>query len=79
MIKVFAGKVRKTGFFQKAGFPGNSDTIFGICYNCHRGMISARLTSATLFKGHAGQVSKSQSGIESRSESPLSQRMNDCI
>jgi hypothetical protein len=32
MIKVFAGKVRKTGFFQKAGFPGNSDRIFGICY-----------------------------------------------
>jgi hypothetical protein len=33
MINVFAGKVRKTGFFQKAGFPGNSDRIFGICYN----------------------------------------------
>jgi hypothetical protein len=32
MIKVFAGKVRKTGFFQKAGFPGNSDRIFGIYY-----------------------------------------------
>jgi hypothetical protein len=32
MIKVFAGKVRKTGFFQKAGFPGNSDRFFGICY-----------------------------------------------
>jgi hypothetical protein len=31
--KVFAGKVRKTGFFQKAGFPGNSDRIFGIYYN----------------------------------------------
>jgi hypothetical protein len=29
-INVFAGKVRKTGFFQKAGFPGNSDRIFGI-------------------------------------------------
>ena len=30
MIKVFAGKVRKTGFFQKAGFPGlfNSGTEF---------------------------------------------------
>jgi hypothetical protein len=22
MLEVFAGKVRKTGFFQKAGFPG---------------------------------------------------------
>jgi hypothetical protein len=33
--KVFAGKVRKTGFFQKAGFPGNSERIFGIYYN-HR-------------------------------------------
>ena len=33
MIKVFAGKVRKTGFFQKAGFPGNSERIFGIYYN----------------------------------------------
>ena len=32
MIKVFAGKVRKTGFFQKAGFPGNSERIFGIHY-----------------------------------------------
>jgi hypothetical protein len=32
MIKVFAGKVRKTGFFQKAGFPGNSEIIFGIYY-----------------------------------------------
>jgi hypothetical protein len=32
MIKVFAGKVRKTGFFQKAGFPGNSERIFGIYY-----------------------------------------------
>jgi hypothetical protein len=30
MINVFAGKVRKTGFFQKAGFPGNSVRIFGI-------------------------------------------------
>jgi hypothetical protein len=34
MIKVFAGKVRKTGFFQKAGFPGNSERIFGIYYKC---------------------------------------------
>jgi hypothetical protein len=33
MIKVFAGKVRKTGFFQKTGFPGNSERIFGIYYN----------------------------------------------
>jgi hypothetical protein len=32
MRKVFAGKVRKTGFFQKAGFPGDSDRIFGIYY-----------------------------------------------
>jgi hypothetical protein len=32
MIKAFAGKVRKTGFFQKAGFPGDSERIFGICY-----------------------------------------------
>jgi hypothetical protein len=32
MINVFAGKVRKTGFFQKAGFPGNSETIFGIYF-----------------------------------------------
>jgi hypothetical protein len=23
MLTVFAGKVRKTGFFQKAGFPGD--------------------------------------------------------
>jgi hypothetical protein len=30
MIKVFAGMVRKAGFFQKAGFPGNSERIFGI-------------------------------------------------
>ena len=30
MINVFSGKVRKTGFFQKAGFPGNSERIFGI-------------------------------------------------
>jgi hypothetical protein len=34
MIKVFAGKVRKTGFFQKAGFPGDSERTFGIYYNC---------------------------------------------
>jgi hypothetical protein len=27
MIKVFAGKVRKTGFFQKAGFPGAKITF----------------------------------------------------
>jgi hypothetical protein len=33
MINVFAGKVRKTGFFQKAGFPGSSERIFGIYYN----------------------------------------------
>jgi hypothetical protein len=33
MINVFAGKVRKTGFFQKPGFPGNSERIFGIYYN----------------------------------------------
>ena len=33
MISVFAGKVRKTGFFQKAGFPGNSERILGIYYN----------------------------------------------
>jgi hypothetical protein len=32
MTKVFAGKVRKTGFFQKAGFPGDPDRIFGIYY-----------------------------------------------
>jgi hypothetical protein len=32
MIKVFAGKVRKTGFSQKAGLPGNSEKIFGIFY-----------------------------------------------
>jgi hypothetical protein len=32
MMKVFARKVRKTGFFQKAGFPGNSEGIFGIYY-----------------------------------------------
>ena len=32
MINVFTGKVRKTGFFQKAGFPGNSERIFGIYY-----------------------------------------------
>jgi arylformamidase len=30
MLEVFAGKVRKTGFFQKAGFPGNSDKKIGI-------------------------------------------------
>jgi hypothetical protein len=29
MIKVFAKKVRKTGFFQKAGFPGNLESNFG--------------------------------------------------
>jgi hypothetical protein len=34
MINVFSGKVRKTGFFQKAGFPGGSERIFGIYYNC---------------------------------------------
>jgi hypothetical protein len=39
MIKVFSGKVRKTGFFQKAGFPGNSDRIFGICYISVEGML----------------------------------------
>jgi hypothetical protein len=33
MSEVFAGKVRKTSFFQKAGFPGNSDKKFGIYYN----------------------------------------------
>jgi hypothetical protein len=33
MLEVFAGKVRKTGFFQKAGFPGNPDNNFGIHYN----------------------------------------------
>jgi hypothetical protein len=33
MIRVFAGKVRKTGFFQKPGFPGNSEGIFGIYYD----------------------------------------------
>jgi uncharacterized protein (DUF362 family)/Pyruvate/2-oxoacid:ferredoxin oxidoreductase delta subunit len=27
VLEVFAGKVRKTGFFQKAGFPGNSEKI----------------------------------------------------
>jgi acetate---CoA ligase (ADP-forming) subunit alpha len=32
MIKAFAGKVRKTGFFQKAGFPGDSQRIFSIYY-----------------------------------------------
>jgi hypothetical protein len=32
MLEVFAGKVRKTGFFQKAGFPENSDKNFGTCY-----------------------------------------------
>ena len=32
MLNVFAGKVRKTGFFQKAGFPGNSERIFCIYY-----------------------------------------------
>jgi hypothetical protein len=32
MIKVFAGKVRKTGFFQQAGFPGNSERMLGIYY-----------------------------------------------
>jgi hypothetical protein len=32
MLEVFAGKVRKTGFFQKAGFSGNSDRNFGIYY-----------------------------------------------
>jgi hypothetical protein len=31
--EVFSGKVRKTGFFQKAGFPGNADKNFGIYYN----------------------------------------------
>jgi hypothetical protein len=36
MLEVFAGKVRKTGFFQKAGFPGNSDNNFGI-YSMLRG------------------------------------------
>jgi hypothetical protein len=36
MIKVFAGKVRKTGFFQKAGFPGNSERIFGINYRMNQ-------------------------------------------
>jgi hypothetical protein len=30
MLEVFDGKVRKTGFFQKAGFPGNTDKNFGI-------------------------------------------------
>jgi hypothetical protein len=29
MIKVVAGKLRKTGFFQKAGFPGDSERILG--------------------------------------------------
>jgi hypothetical protein len=33
MIKVFAGKFRSTGFFQKAGFPGDSERIFGIYYS----------------------------------------------
>jgi hypothetical protein len=32
MLEVFAGKVRKTGFFQKAGFPGNADKNSGIYY-----------------------------------------------
>jgi hypothetical protein len=27
MIEVFAGKVQKTGFFQKPGFPGISERI----------------------------------------------------
>jgi hypothetical protein len=30
IIKVFAGKVRKTGFSQKAGFPGSPTENFGI-------------------------------------------------
>ena len=33
---VFSGKVRKTGYFQKAGFPGNSERILGIYSGCQK-------------------------------------------
>jgi hypothetical protein len=36
MLEVFVGKVRKTGFFQKAGFPGNSDKNLGIYSSKHQ-------------------------------------------
>jgi hypothetical protein len=32
MLEVFAGKVRKTGSFQKSGLPGNSDRSLGTYY-----------------------------------------------
>jgi hypothetical protein len=50
MIKVFAGKVRKTGFFQKAGFPGDSERTFGIYYN--------RLPAFAGMRGCAGPIEK---------------------
>jgi hypothetical protein len=51
MIKVVAGKVRKTGFFQKAGFPGDSERILGICYKTAVALGPARPTSFDLKKG----------------------------
>jgi hypothetical protein len=47
MLTVFAGKVRKTGFFQKAGFPGNSDKNFGIYYKSQRILTSSDSCSAS--------------------------------
>jgi hypothetical protein len=38
MLEVFAGKVRKTGFCQKAGFPENSDKNFGISHDRRQGL-----------------------------------------
>jgi len=35
MFAIFAGKVRKTGFFQKAGLPANSDKNVAISYSAH--------------------------------------------
>jgi hypothetical protein len=48
MTKVFAGKVRKTGFFQKAGFPGDSDRIFGIYYIDREGVARPQLSGVNL-------------------------------
>jgi hypothetical protein len=57
---IFAGKVLKTGFFQKAGFQGNSERILGIFRksNFHPGLdpesgllisASAEMTDKALF------------------------------
>jgi hypothetical protein len=48
MIKVFAEKVWKTGFVQKAGFPSNSERIFGIYPMFSRLMVTGPRTAEPL-------------------------------